>query len=203
MPIRSSRVPNQEQSIGAPGWEDRTLLHGLNQWRERQGEMDNAVPDSTPFRFIDHLRTFEAAYVRYGKNPKDLDAERATDKAQRAMNRLLAAFVLTPILVAGQTVESERHWEMTWGQRRKRTNKSPLLDFSIIDSVVRLAQSGRLDALRQCAQCGKWLLRRFAHQRFCSAACKEHFHRSDPADKTRRREWARHNYQLHKTKNVK
>lgn len=58
--------------------------------------------------------------------------------------------------------------------------------------------AGLLKKLRVCQKCGKWLYARFPHQRFCSTTCKDNFHAFNEADKKRRREWARANYQTRK-----
>jgi hypothetical protein len=68
--------------------------------------------------------------------------------------------------------------------------------------LARIAQLGELDRLKKC-NCGRWLYARFSHQRFCSAKCREKAFRSDPAEKEKRRRWARENYWLHRNKNVK
>jgi hypothetical protein len=82
----------------------------------------------------------------------------------------------------------------TWGACYDDTHA--MLDFSLI------AELGLLDRLKKCI-CGRWLFAKFEHQRFCSAKCREKAFRSDPAEKEKRRKWARKNYWLHKNKNVK
>lgn len=78
------------------------------------------------------------------------------------------------------------------------------LELLAVLSAVKLAQEGRIASLKQCANtnCEQWLFARFRHQRFCSEACKEMFHRTDETDKERRRKWARDNYQIRKERDL-
>jgi len=75
-------------------------------------------------------------------------------------------------------------------------------DLKAVYDLTLIAQEGFLDRLKKC-NCGKWLYARFAHQRFCSAKCRERAFRSDPAEKEKRRKWARNYYWLQKHANVK
>ena len=75
-------------------------------------------------------------------------------------------------------------------------------DANAMLDLADLAEDGLIPRLRKCG-CGRWLYAKFEHQRFCSAKCREKAFRSDPAEKAKRREWARRNYWLHKNKNVK
>jgi hypothetical protein len=60
--------------------------------------------------------------------------------------------------------------------------------------AVSLARQGRISRLKQCTNCPRWFFAKFEHQRFCSQSCKDLFHRDHPADRERRRVWARENY---------
>jgi predicted RNA-binding Zn ribbon-like protein len=66
--------------------------------------------------------------------------------------------------------------------------------------AVELARQGRIAKLKECANpsCKRWLFARFKHQRFCSDACYDLFHRTDEQDKERRRKWAKDNYRSRK-----
>jgi len=71
--------------------------------------------------------------------------------------------------------------------------------------AVELARLGRIASLKECANsdCKRWFFAKFAHSRFCSEDCKNTFHRENPDEKKRRREWAQNNYWLQKNTNVK
>ena len=60
-----------------------------------------------------------------------------------------------------------------------------------------------IERIVECPQCGKWMFKRFSHQRFCSTRCREREFKSSPEWKAKRRDKAREYYWLHKTKNVK
>ena len=74
------------------------------------------------------------------------------------------------------------------------------LELQAVLRAVRLTQEGQIASLKECANpdCKLWLFARFEHQRFCSESCKEYFHRFNEADKKRRRDWARENYNTRK-----
>jgi hypothetical protein len=65
-----------------------------------------------------------------------------------------------------------------------------------------LAEDGLLLRIKKCV-CNRWFFARFEHQRFCSTRCREKAYRSSPAEKKKRREWARRYYWIQKHRNVK
>ena len=85
-------------------------------------------------------------------------------------------------------------WSLDW----ITSDGKPLLDLEFSLDAMEIFKAGRISSLKQCDQCGKWFLARFPHQRFCSVECKDQFHTTNEADKKRRREWARANYQTRK-----
>ncbi len=143
-------------------------------------------------------------------NPPRVFSRLASEKLEPIL-RILAWYRAMPSLLFTQPVNKTKTviygWEVSWirmesiedrfGQHRQVRELIYALD------ILEIAKAGRINSLKQCEQCHKWLFARFPHQRFCSESCKEHFHRSNEADKKRRREWAKHNYWLHKNKNVK
>lgn len=125
-------------------------------------------------------------------------------KMYGAINRFLRRFVAVPVIFPESFSSPENKpssWSFEWTRTEKRSQ--PFFELALIQSIEKIAAHGKIANLKECAYCRRWLFARFSHQRFCSDECKESFHRSDPNDKKRRREWARNNYQLHKTKNVK
>jgi hypothetical protein len=63
----------------------------------------------------------------------------------------------------------------------------------------------KLDLISKIAvcRCGKFYFRKFAHQRFCSQKCKLAEFRTNEEVRTKRNEYARKLYHLHKTGKVK
>jgi hypothetical protein len=89
------------------------------------------------------------------------------------------------------------YWQLSWvplGGEGRFWYEVPLLL-----EIVQVARSGSINALRQCDQCQRWMFaRRPAIDRFCKSECRDLFHRTNESDKTRRRDWARENYQTRK-----
>lgn len=88
--------------------------------------------------------------------------------------------------------------DATWKLEWSRTDGQALLDLDFALDALEIFKAGKISSLKQCAVCGNWFLARFSHQRFCSTECKDRFHTTNEADKARRRNWARANYQSHK-----
>ena len=124
-------------------------------------------------------------------------------KRYRAVNRLMHRYKATPGIFPNFMFgdETSKGWDFSWG--RVGSHIQPFMEVGFVQQIERIAASGKIKALKQCEQCRKWLFARFPHQRFCSSKCKETFHRTDPIDRERRRAWAKENYKIHKTKNVK
>jgi len=113
-------------------------------------------------------------------------------KIRRSINGLLDRYRAKPFLLISD-VHPHLGWELTWVSRSSGTSHQTH-ELQALLAIVEVAREGRISALKQCEQCRKWLFARFSHQRFCSEDCKEQFHRTNEADKKRRREWARENY---------
>jgi hypothetical protein len=121
-----------------------------------------------------------------------------------AVNRFLWRYTATPVILPdymGDANPLSRGWRQEWIRAGKR--EQPFIEIGFVLDIVGIASAGRISSLKQCEYCRRWLFARFPHQRFCSDSCKELFHRSNEADKKRRREWAKHNYWLHKNRNIK
>jgi hypothetical protein len=162
------------------------------------------------------IKRFQAFQAAWESNPERffarddkghlLGLSEFTTKKYGPIMRLLARYRATPGMdfaaPAKREIHTPHHFlQIRWTLLGEQYNKNHEL-FLVLD-VMEIAQAGRIDSLKQCEHCRKWLFARFPHQRFCSENCKEHFHRFNEADKKRRREWARKNYWLHKYKNIK
>ena len=118
-------------------------------------------------------------------------------------NTSLKQYVATPVLVPErmfdpETTSTDGDFSVSGAEYPQ-----PFVEMSLILQIEKLASSGRILALKQCAHCHRWFFSRFSHQRFCSEKCKDIFHRSDPAELVWRRRQARDRYRIHRDKNVK
>lgn len=114
-----------------------------------------------------------------------------------AVDRIVRRYTATPGIAPDFDFDhnsNSRRWQLVWS----RAGKHSFLSVDFILLIADLASTGRILSVMQCKNCRKWLFARFPHQRFCSEDCKEHFHRSNEADKKRRRDWARENYRVRK-----
>lgn len=125
------------------------------------------------------------------------------EKSQTRLDRFLMRYhaspriQLHPVLKPG-VHEGTQFWGQTWVATPRGTRF--WYEVTLLDTVFQIARNGGIKALRQCAQCQRWKYsRRPAMDRFCTAECRELFHRTNEADKARRRKWSRDNYQTRKT----
>jgi hypothetical protein len=115
-----------------------------------------------------------------------------------AANKILSAYQARPRLRPES--KARDGFRLDW-QRLEGDD----LELRVVLRALELAQEGRIASLKECANpnCKQWLFARFKHHRFCSDVCKELFHRTDPQEKARRRDWAKDNYWKHQHKNIK
>lgn len=148
------------------------------------------------------LRRFERLHAAIAKEKLVPRTKRNTESDEimgcyRAVNRFLRRYVATPVIVPltfSEPGDDSFGWDYMWSRTGKQ--HQPFMELKLVEVIQRLAASDRLSSLKQCQMCKRWIFARFPHQRFCSDRdCKEMFHRTDPGDRVRRREWARKNYQ--------
>lgn len=133
-----------------------------------------------------------------GENEKIIDSPNIM-RRYRAVNRVLRRYEAVPSIIPGVHIDPDsllRGWRLIW--KRTGTHAQPFFEIGLVLQIMEIASAGNIFSLKQCANCSKWLLGRFSHQRFCSQNCKDEFHKSNEADKKRRRDWARANYQARK-----
>ena len=121
-----------------------------------------------------------------------------------AVNRFLRRYTAKPVILPEYMSDlnpNSRGWLFEWS--RAGAHEQPFAELGMVLQIKDLAEEGRISSIKQCAHCRRWLFARFPHQRFCQESCKEMFHRTDEADKKRRRDWAKQNYWIHKNKNAK
>jgi len=124
--------------------------------------------------------------------------ERLQPKLDRFLMRYHASprIQLVPVTKPGVR-KGTTFWGLTWEAAQPQTRF--WYEVRLLDAVFQIARNGGINSLRPCDQCQRWkYARRPAIDRFCSAECRELFHRTNEADKARRREWARENYQSRK-----
>ncbi len=202
MPKQESRVQKAISAPRVPLTATELLVHALNGetliGKRPRAELDSRMMVLLVKRFQELDSALQAAKREWTE--EDILSDPGLAKLFRALNRLLARYRLTPIIWPREVEGEKPSWKMLFGLPRR---SQPFIEFARVQTIEKLASEGRIASLKRCSQCSRWLFARFPHQRFCSATCKETFHRSDPGDKQRRRDWARNNYQIHKTKNVK
>jgi predicted nucleic acid-binding Zn ribbon protein len=147
-----------------------------------------SLADEQAARFQSLIHAEQGAFFR------NFDNSSVANVAAK-INRLLSRYAALPDLNAhiGRPLNQ---WNMNWLPLDSK--RVDFHDQQMILKVIDIALAGRISSIKQCDDCRKWLIARFPHQRFCSEECKEHFHRSNEADKKRRRDWARNNYQTRK-----
>ena len=118
----------------------------------------------------------------------------------RGVNSALRRYTARPSILPDYMTDLDprsRGWQFNWGRARK--SSQPFIEVGLALDIVEIASVGQISALKECEQCHKWLFARFPHQRFCSGGkCQQEFHKFNEADKKRRRDWARANYQSRK-----
>jgi len=119
----------------------------------------------------------------------------AVSQAQKTIFLMLRKYKATPSLHLDRTSENPLGcWRLEWSG----SGEQPHFDFVFALEAIEILKAGKISSIRECDQCRKWFFGRFQHQRFCSVGCKDQFHTSNEADKSRRREWAKANYQSRK-----
>jgi hypothetical protein len=122
----------------------------------------------------------------------------------KAVNKFLRRYEAWPRLRQpspfGGTIRLEWRSTPKSNTDATRLRRDANLELKTVLIAVELAQEGRIASLKQCANpnCKRWLFARFKHQKFCSEACYELFHRTDPQEKKRRCNWAKENYRSRK-----
>jgi len=117
------------------------------------------------------------------------------------ISRFLKRYLAVPVLVPRSMYEPGADgWTFEWA----REGHEPYVELRLVQTIVSMAQIQRISYLKQCEQCARWFFARSSIQRFCpKRPCKELFHRTNPGDKKRRNEWAKRNYRINRTANIK
>ncbi len=87
---------------------------------------------------------------------------------------------------------TDKRWALVWEYPGERRQPSDVFrKAQALNCIITLTKYGRLDRMRECARCGKWLYARFSHQRFCSTKCQQTHYWKSPEWRAHRREWMR------------
>jgi len=183
----------------------KLVVRALNdEWLRRIGGSRKAVDPRALLLLVKRFQTLENAIADqniplFWYEGRSLVDNPDLMRMYRAVNRALSRYTARPIILPtymSDLKSDSRTWELDWA--RVGGSSQPFMEVALAMDVVTIASMGRINSLKQCEKCRKWLFARFPHQRFCSIECKDGFHASNEADKTRRREWARANYQSRK-----
>lgn len=197
MTSKASRV----QNLMRPRTPDRSLQYAVLLLNGEDEVLRHRCDHQALAELVAHLRELDKAWsepvgryrphegIRYS-TPAVL---RAWKTIQATLNQYTAVPSLTTTPLHGENRGEQ--WQLEW----RRVDGQSHWDLRWALLVVEIFLTGRIGALKQCEQCGKWLLARFRHQRFCPGSeCQQDFHKFNEADKKRRRDWARKNYQSRK-----
>lgn len=136
---------------------------------------------------------------RFEKDRAGYGPSKAVKEHWRIVSSIIGGYTAYPALTLSWTSdEAEDLPDATWSLEWNRADGKPNLDLIFALNTLEIFKQGKISSVKQCEECGKWIIARFPHQRFCSGECKDRFHTTNEADKARRREWARENYQTRK-----
>ena len=117
-----------------------------------------------------------------------------------AVNRVLRRYLVRPYVRLPSTLGSpvRLDWRASVthpGFVQSRRNAD--VEFNAVRVAIHLAERSLIQRLKKCERdgCERWLYAKFKHKKYCSDDCYASFHRDDPQEKARRRDWARDNYQ--------
>jgi len=163
-----------------------TVLRILELWRELR----------TLFEVSRKYQKGEVVAASYEKSP--LYTERLHE-----LQKLLFGYKFYPMVFPWPGWTSV-NWFPAKGGVKKNLDAWPANynDSNAVFDIAQLAGMELLARVQQCV-CGEWFFARFAHQRFCSAKCRENTFHSSSEWKEYRRKKAREYYALHKSGKVK
>jgi hypothetical protein len=195
--------------------------HGTERNREFSGESDcrhllgwlNENKHDLPRRRIRGLlRNFRIVITNWvevrdedGGALKYAGSRVAYKKALAEISKVLRRYKFSPIIWNfGPRLINQ--WRPRSGPGGKFARRWPPADSKYDDvqavyELTWLTGDKGIEQIREC-NCGKWFFRRFAHQKFCCARCRDKANKSLPESLEYRRRKAREYYWLHRTKNV-
>jgi hypothetical protein len=127
------------------------------------------------------------------------------DRARKDIQRLVCKYKFAPRLngVPGAII---CQWVPVSGLNGKYKKRWPPVDgkYDDVQAIYALVTlpPGCIPRILEC-DCGTWFYRRFSHQRFCSAPCRDKANKATPAAREYRRKKAHEYYWLHHNKQTK
>lgn len=123
------------------------------------------------------------------------------DRIQRDINRILRRHRSFPHVWLSE-YGIRPAGVMTNRRRDASDDLWPQNEFAAVEAVLHLVRIEKIGKVKRC-RCGLWFFARFGHVRFHSPKCRQQEHRSSPAYKAKRNEYARKLYHLHHSGKVK
>jgi hypothetical protein len=80
-----------------------------------------------------------------------------------------------------------RGWVMNWQITRKTKQAWSDIEGIALEMILDYAVAKRLNRLRKCSNCSKWIFAKLRHQKYCSTKCQQkHYGQSDESKRYRR-----------------
>jgi hypothetical protein len=186
MPKSESRVSDKQSQRQFHGEERAAfLVHWLN------GEIRPRESRRAIGRIADLLDSLQriAPYWQHG-NPEGVNLA----ELQRAFTEKLKFYSGHPVLWFDSHGPTLNWYAAKVGQEEGQA----------FEALFFLGREGLIGNIGRCDECGRWLFKRFSHQRFCPGdKCRlKHFKSSDEW-KAHRRAYAKRLYRLHKSGKVR
>jgi hypothetical protein len=127
-------------------------------------------------------------------------------RANKQVFRLLRRYKFSPLVLALGGLLIPQWVPIMGPDGRFKRHWPPIApEYDDVQAVFELTWMTDGEGLRKIEECGcgKWFFIRFAHQKFCSARCRDKANKSSPQWKEYRRKKAREYYRLHKSQNTK
>lgn len=182
----------------------KSVRHVSEQRRDFPGEGEakslinwlNTAPNVGAREFVTSLLDKMISLERYCCGFSEAKATRLCDE----INKELKPYRMIPQVEVTQGVGL-----MRWGSYMVPSPVGPRISvetFAAVSRLIDLAKGGFLLKFGRC-QCGSLFYQRFKHQTSCSEKCRLKHYKTTEEWKEKRRLWARENYRLHTTKNIK
>jgi hypothetical protein len=174
------------------------ILHLLSGW-ELKDKLSTKPSTAIVGPFIKNFPHREDQVLEYVRDDFEVIISREIDSVCRRYIYFPQFFPMGQYLkglgpVWWSVASNSRKYALGWAKKYD--------EMRAVFDLNQLAKDGLLTRIKKCV-CGRWLFARFEHQRFCNASCREKAYRSSPAEKKKRREWARRYYWIQKHRNVK
>jgi hypothetical protein len=183
---RSRIYPGEAHSFGVVNW-----LNRVRDKRPRTRVM-SLIRDAKEFDSLKQKGGFLPASLIPGTRVRGNEVQLANTKRAaellRRTKRCLSRYKMYPAFW-GQTEGSRWrvHWIKTADVHKVGVgileggnyDTIRISEADAVSSMLRLAEEGYLNRLREC-RCGRWFYARFRHQQFCGEPCQQQYFRKTP-----------------------